>query len=327
MEYQAYIVEEKDNGYEGSVKTLDTEQLPAGDVLIKVSHSSLNFKDALSASGNKGVTRSYPHTPGIDAVGEVVSDASSTFQAGDEVLVIGYDLGMNTSGGFGEYIRVPKEWVMTKPAGLSPLQCMQWGTAGFTAALCVERILHQGLKPEDGSVLVTGATGGVGIVAVMLLNKLGFNVTALTGKPEAEGMLKEAGADSILLRQDFVDESSKPMLKPAFSAAVDVAGGKVLETVLKVLNYGGSVAACGLVDSPALSSSVFPFILRGVNLLGVDSVELPLSKKQSVWNKIGAEWSLPQLEEASQVISKDELSDRLSQILGGGAKGRYVLKH
>ena len=327
MEYQAYVVEEVEGKYSGQVKTLNTDQLPEGDVLIKVSHSSLNFKDALSNSGNKGVTRNFPHTPGIDAVGEVVEDASSTFKTGQTVVVVGYDLGMNTSGGFGEYIRVPKQWVLNLPNSMAPEQAMQWGTAGFTAALCIEKILLQGTKPEDGPVLVTGATGGVGIVAVMLLSKLGFDVTALTGKPEAEAMLKAAGAKSILLRDDFIDESPKPMLKPSFAAAVDVAGGKVLETVFKVLNYGGSVAACGLVNSPALSTSVFPFILRGINFLGVDSVELPLDVKQRVWNKMAEEWSLPQLADACQVINKDDLSSALEQILKGGAKGRYVLKH
>lgn len=327
MEYQAYVVEEQDGKYVGQVKTMLTDQLPQGDVLIKVSHSSLNFKDALSNSGNKGVTRSFPHTPGIDAVGEVVADTSSTFEKGQSVVVVGYDLGMNTAGGFGEYIRVPKGWVLNLPQGMSPEQAMQWGTAGFTAALCVEKVLHQGVKPEDGPVLVTGATGGVGIVAVMLLSKLGYDVTALTGKPEAEGLLKAAGAKSILLRDEFIDESPKPMLKPSFAAAVDVAGGKVLETVFKVLSYGGSVAACGLVNSPSLSTSVFPFILRGINFLGVDSVELPLDVKQRVWNKMGSEWSLPNLADACHVVGKEDLSSTLEQILKGGAKGRYVLKH
>ncbi len=327
MKYQAYVVEEQDGHYQGAVKELETDNLPAGDVLIKVSYSSVNFKDALSNSGNKGVTRSFPHTPGIDAVGQVVADASGTFAEGDSVLVVGYDLGMNTAGGFGEYIRVPKKWVMTLPAGLSPQQAMQWGTAGFTAALCIEKLLHQGVKPEDGAVLVTGATGGVGVVAVMLLSKLGFEVAALTGKSDAEAMLKSAGAKSVLLRDDFIDESPKPMLKPVFAAAVDVAGGKVLETIFKVLNYGGSVAACGLVNSPVLSTSVFPFILRGINFLGVDSVELPLEIKQRVWNKMADEWALPQLEDVSHVITKDQLAGTLAEVLNGGAKGRYVLEH
>lgn len=327
MEYQAYVVEEVDGKYEGSVKALDTEQLPAGDVLVKVSYSSLNFKDALSASGNKGVTRKFPHTPGIDAVGEVVSDSSATFKKDQKVVVVGYDLGMNTSGGLGEYIRVPKEWVMTLPEEMLPEQAMQWGTAGFTAALCVEKLLHQGLKPEDGKVLVTGATGGVGIVAVMLLNKLGFDVAALTGKADAGEMLKAAGASEVVMREEFIDDSPKPVLKPAFAAAVDVAGGKVLETVFKVLNYGGSVAACGLVNNPSFNASVFPFILRGVNLLGVDSVELPLEVKQRVWNKMGGEWALPELSNNCSVIGKDGLSVALGQILKGAAKGRFVLKH
>ena len=327
MKYKAYQVAQSDEGYQGQVVELDTNELPDSDVLIKVSHSSVNFKDALSNSGNKGVTRNFPHTPGIDAVGDVVECRNDQHQKGDSVMVIGYDLGMNTAGGYGEYIRVPAEWVLTLPAGLTPEMAAAWGTAGFTAALCIEKLQLNGVTPDKGAVLVTGATGGVGIVAVMLLHKLGYNVAAVTGKPSETERLKSLGADEVILRNDFIDESAKPMLKPLYAGAVDVAGGQMLETALKVVGYGGSVAACGLVNRPDFSASVFPFILRGVNLLGVDSVELPLSDKQNVWNKIGGEWALQNLHSQCETIGLDGLADVLKTVLNGGAVGRFIVAH
>lgn len=328
MRYKSFVVREVETGvFLGAVEELNTADLPAGDILINVTHSSLNFKDALSFSGNKGVTRLYPHTPGIDAVGVIAESNSAKFVVGQHVMVIGYDLGMNTSGGFGECIRVPANWVLTLPDGLSHINAMAFGTAGFTAALCVDKLLRVGLSPADGPVLVSGATGGVGSVAIRLLVKLGFEVHALSSKPDAEQYLNSIGAKLCIALDDFKLTHSKLLSKPFYAGAIDVAGGETLAAMLKVLKYQGSIACCGLVDNVTLNTTVLPFILRGVNLLGVDSVELPLEIKQDVWNKIAGEWSLPNLEVDFKLIDKSQLAQSLSLMLTGGNKGRFILQH
>mgnify|MGYP001082704621 CR=1 FL=1 len=324
--FSAYEVEElADGSYAGKRVEKELEDLPAGEVVIDVSYSSVNYKDALSASGNKGVTRNFPHTPGIDAVGTVVSSESSSVAVGSGVLVTGYDLGMGTAGGFGQRIRVPAGWVAQLPATLAPKESMCLGTAGLTAALCIDKLLNNGLTPDDGKVLVTGATGGVGILACALLSKLGFEVVASTGKPEAAQRLKELGVAELLPRQELSAENSRPLLKESYAAAVDVVGGNTLANVLKCIKAGGSVAACGLVESPALNTTVLPFILRGVNLLGVDSVEIPLAKKQAMWDLLASDWYLPELDSLVEEIGYAELGSALEKVLAGGAVGRYVL--
>jgi len=328
MKYSAYVVEEVGAlKFEGSIKELDTNDLPAGEVLIKVEYSSLNYKDALSASGNKGVTRNFPHTPGIDAAGIITESSSDKYKVGQEVIVIGYDLGMNTSGAFGGYIRVPAAWVIPRTNNITSKTSMAWGTAGFTSALCIEKLILSGIKANDGPVVVTGGTGGVGSVAIKLLSKLGFEVHAVTSKPEATEFLERLGASTVIMLSDFIDDSSKPMLKPLYSAGIDVAGGTVLTSMLKKINYQGVVACCGLVDSIALQTTVLPFILRGITLAGVDSVELPLEKKISVWDKISTDWSLDDIEGNAIEISLAQLQDSLDLILNGHAKGRFILKH
>ena len=326
--YKAYVVSEiEDKKFAGEVRDLDTADLPAGDVLIKVEYSSLNYKDALSASGNKGVTREYPHTPGIDAAGTVIESSAAQFNSGEEVIVVGYDLGMNTAGGFGEYIRVPAEWVVRKPAALGLRESMILGTAGFTAALCVDKLLAAGLNGDRGEVLVTGASGGVGSVAVALLSKLGFSVAAVTGKAEAESWLRELGAQTVIGREELGEPTPKPLLKPVWAGAVDTVGGPTLCNILKSLQYGCSAAACGMVQSPALDITVFPFILRGVNLLGVDSVELALPVKQAMWDKLAGDWQLEGLDSLATEITLDELDASLKQVLAGKARGRFLLRH
>ena len=328
MDYRAFVVNENDSGsYEAELKTLSSSDLPDGDVLIRVEYSSLNYKDALSFSGNKGVTRKFPHTPGIDSAGKVLSSNDASFTEGEDVLVVGYDLGMNTPGGFGEIISVPKEWVIKLPQELSMSESMAWGTAGFTAALCVKKLLQNGLTKDQGPVLVSGASGGVGSIATMLLSKLGFEVHALTSKVDDVAFFDAIGASKIVPLTDFMNQPARPMLKPIYSSAVDIAGGEVLATMVKCIKYGGSVACCGLVDSVALNTTVLPFILRGINLLGVDSVELPLPEKQAMWNTIAKEWELPGLLGNCQVIGPELLAQSLQSILAGQAKGRFVLKH
>jgi len=327
--FSAFVVKEVTQAdkpaYQGAVETRKVADLPAGDVLIRVAYSSLNFKDALSAVGNKGVTRQYPHTPGIDAAGVVAESSVAGFAAGDEVIVIGYDLGMGTAGGFGQFIRVPADWVVKRPSGLSLAESMIIGTAGFTAALCVDKLLQNGLRPEQGPVLVTGASGGVGSFAVALLAQLGYAVTAMSGSESSHDFLRGLGASHIIARDDYTQVSPKPMSKELWAGAVDVVGGDILFNVVKSLKYGGSVACCGLVASPQFQASVFPFILRGVNLLGVDSVNLPLAHKRQVWQKLATQWKLSHLADLETRLGMGELDDALARVLRGDSTGRLVL--
>ena len=324
--YKAFEVrEETEKNFVGTIVEKSALELAEGSVSIEVCYSSVNYKDALSASGSKAVTREYPHVPGIDAAGTVLASTDSNFAVGDEVVVTGYDLGMNTAGGFGQQVTVPGGWVTKLPVGLSLRDSMVLGTAGLTAGLRVNKLLLNGITPEAGKVLVTGATGGVGIIACALLVKLGFEVVASTGKLAETAKLTALGVSEVISREAFSEENPRPMLKESYAAAVDVAGGTTLVNVIKSLSYGGSVAACGLVDSPALSATVLPFILRGVNLLGVDSVELPLAQKQQVWNLFANEWALTDIDSLAETIVLAELPAVLAKVLAGGAIGRYVL--
>jgi acrylyl-CoA reductase (NADPH) len=324
--YKAFEVrEETEKKFVGAIVEKSALELVEGSVSIEVHYSSVNYKDALSASGSKAVTREYPHVPGIDAAGTVLASTDSNFAVGDEVVVTGYDLGMNTAGGFGQQATVPGGWVTKLPVGLSLHDSMVLGTAGLTAGLCVNKLLLNGITPESGKVLVTGATGGVGIIACALLVKLGFEVVASTGKLAEAAKLTALGVSEVISREAFSEENPRPMLKESYAAAVDVAGGATLVNVIKSLSYGGSVAACGLVDSPALSATVLPFILRGVNLLGVDSVELPLDQKQQIWNLFANEWALTDIDSLAETIVLAELPAVLAKVLAGGAIGRYVL--
>jgi putative YhdH/YhfP family quinone oxidoreductase len=307
------------------IKQKALSELPAGELIIEVRYSSLNYKDALSATGNKGVTRKYPHTPGIDAAGVVVDSTTKLFVAGDQVTVTGFDLGMNTSGGFGQYVSVPALWATKLPQSLSLKDSMGYGTAGLTAALCIIRLMASGLTKDSGEVLVTGATGGVGSVAVAILGKLGFNVVAATGKASEHDFLKGLGAKAIISREEANDTSGRPLQKPRWAGAVDTVGGNILATALKTTKYGGLVAACGNAMSPELNINVFPFILRGVSLLGVDSVEIPMRARQMAWNKLAGEWSIDLAKIVSEV-SLEDLSPKIDEILKGGIRGRVLVK-
>lgn len=324
--FRALVTEERDGKYVSTVKQREIDDLPAGEVLINVKYSSLNFKDGLSSAGNKGVTRNFPHTPGIDAAGVVAESSSADFAPGDEVIVTGYDLGMNTDGGFAEYIRVPAGWVVRKPEGLTLKETMAYGTAGFTAALSVMELTGRGVTPEKGTVLVTGSTGGVGSVAVAMLAKLGFKVAAVTGKADKADFLKGLGAADIISRADADDQSGKPMLKTLYAGAVDTVGGNILATAVKSTAYGGAVTACGLTQSTELNLNVFPFILRGVSLIGIDSVELPLARKQETWARIAKDLKIENIDGLSQEITLDELPDYLAVILKGGISGRVIVR-
>ena len=318
-------VEEKDGKFVGTVGERPMTSLPAGDVLIRVYWSSLNYKDALSASGNRGVTRTYPHTPGIDAAGVVESSSDERFHKGDEVVVTGYDLGMNTDGGFAEYVRVPAGWVVPLPEGLTLKEAMIYGTAGFTAGLSVKKLVDYGIRPEDGPVLVTGSTGGVGSVAVSILHTLGYTVTAVTGKPDAAEMLHHIGASVIVSHEDVTDTTGKALLKAKWAAVVDTVGGPILETALRTVRYGGCVTSCGNAAGFKLSVTVYPFILRGVALLGVDSVECPMNKRLALWKLLAGEWKPATLHDNVHEITLDELNDNIALILKGKLKGRTIV--
>jgi len=324
-QFNAFWVEKTDDDMAYSVVERSTDDLPPGDVLIRVQYSSVNYKDALSAKGNPGVTRHFPHTPGIDAAGIVEVSTSADFNVGDEVLIVGYDLGMNTPGGFGQYVRVPAEWIVKMPAGMSARESMVLGTAGFTAALCVAKLEQMGATPADGPVLVTGASGGVGSVAVALLAKLGFEVVASSGKADKVDYLKSLGAASVVGREELSGENKRPMLAETWAHAVDTVGGEILSNVIKQLKYGGSVAICGLVASPSFSTTVMPFIIRNVNVLGIDSVQLPIKEKRAIWQRLATDWRLTSLDTMTTEVGLSDLSDVIEQIFTGKVTGRTLV--
>jgi len=326
-EFQAFWVEKNDKEVSHTIKTRLVADLPEAEVLIKVKHSSVNYKDALSAKGMPGVTKAYPHTPGIDAAGTVVTSKSDVFKMGDEVICIGFDLGMNTPGGYGEYISVPANWITPMPEGLTAREAMVIGTAGFTAALCVEKIEAMGAKPADGPVLVTGATGGVGSVAVMLLAKLGYEVVASSGKASKTDFLKSLGATTVISRDALSEPNKRPMLATDYAHAVDCVGGEILSNIIKSLKPLGSVAICGLVASPVFNTTVLPFILRGVNVLGVDSVEIPISLKTHIWQRLATDWKLSGLEELTTEIGLEQLPTVIDEIIAGQVSGRTLVTH
>jgi acrylyl-CoA reductase (NADPH) len=324
--YRGMLVEEtQDKQMIRQITDLSIDDLPEGDVLVKVDYSSLNYKDALSASGNRGVTRKYPHTPGIDAAGVVAESASDAFKPGDEVIVTSYDLGMNTSGGFGQYIRVPAGWVVRLPENLTLRESMVYGTAGFTAALSVYRLTDYGITPDMGDVLVSGATGGVGSIAVSILSKIGYSVTAVNGIVDETDYLGEIGAQSIISIDEALDTSQRPMLKVRWAGCIDTVGGDILATSIKSTAPGGAVTSCGNVASHELPLTVFPFILRGVTLIGIDSQNCPMPLRQKAWDKIANEWKIPWLDRITSETSLNGVEAEIESMLQGKHKGRTIV--
>ncbi len=324
IEFKAFIVEEEEGSFIREIKSKLVSDLPEGDLLIKVHYSSLNYKDALSASGNKGVTRKYPHTPGIDVVGKVVSSKTKKFKAQDKVIVTSYDLGMNTDGGFGQYVRVPEDWAVKLPENLSMKEAMTIGTAGLTAGMSVLR-LTEIIKPEDGEIIVSGATGGVGALSISILRKLGYKISAITGKETGRDYLINLGADNIIMRKDFESIDNKPLLKPVFAGGIDTVGGVILENIIKSTNPMGVVTCCGNVASPKLDLTVFPFILRGVSLIGIDSQNYPMAYRERVWKKLSRDWKPDKLANICTEITLNELTEKIDLMLNGKLKGRTVL--
>ena len=324
--FRALVVSKTDEKtFTREITERSISDLPEGEVLIRVHFSSLNYKDGLSCIGNPGVTRNYPHTPGIDASGKVTESSDSQFKTGDSVIVTSYDLGMNTSGGFGEYIRVPADWVVPLPESLSLKDAMVYGTAGFTAALSVHALQKHGVSPEQGEIVVTGSTGGVGSISVALLSHLGYNVVAATGKTNETEYLSGLGAKEIIHRDEVKDDSKKPLLRERWAGAIDTVGGTTLATLLKATKRGGAVASTGLVDSADLPTSVFPFILRGVSLLGIDSGFTPTKLRREIWNKLAGDWKLSQLDQLKIDCNLEGLDPEIDKILAGGQRGRVVV--
>lgn len=326
--FNALIVEKTDDGrYVRAIRQRNIAELPPGDLVVRVGYSSLNYKDALSATGHPGVTRQFPHTPGIDAAGKVVSCESGAFAAGDSVIVTGYDLGMETDGGWGEFIRIPAEWAVRLPAGLTLREGMALGTAGFTAALSVLKLGQAGVTPPDGDILVTGATGGVGALAVAILAKAGYRVVASTGKSSDEAFLRHLGAAEIIPREQVTAGSERPLMKERWAGCVDVVGGDTLAAAIKSTRYGGAVTCCGLVGSTELPINVFPFILRGVRLIGIDSAQCPAETRLQVWKKLAREWKPEQLQDMTTESPLEGLEEKIQAMLRGGSRGRVVVKH
>ncbi len=322
-----WVSELPDGSFKREIVTKNLSDLPKNEVLIKVAYSALNFKDALSATGNKGITRQFPHIPGIDASGVVVSDSTSTFQPGEPVLVTSYDLGMNTFGGFAEYVCVPAAWVVRLPEGIDLKQAMVLGTAGFTAALALHKMEQNGQTPAMGPVLVTGSTGGMGSMAVAMLHKAGYEVIASTGKEAEHDYLKKLGATTIIHRSEVYDDTAKPFLKTRWAGAIDTVGGITLATILKACGHNGNVAVCGLVEKPELLTTVFPFIIKGNNLLGIESATCDMTTRLKVWGNLAGKWKFNFLDEGVTLCDLSELNEKyIPAMLAGKTKGRVVVK-
>ncbi len=325
MSYLAYQVKETAEGFKGSIKELPIPTLEDGNVLIKVNYSSLNYKDALAATGVKGVVKEYPFTPGIDSAGEVIDSRSNNFVRGDHVVVTGYKMGMSVNGGFGGIIHVPERWIVKIPKNLSQLNVMEIGTAGLTAAASVKKLLDSNVS-NNLPVLVSGATGGVGSVAVNILNKLNYKVHALTGKPTHEKVLVAMGAHEIIDRNEFLDSGVRPLDKAVYGGGVDTVGGDILSKMLSMTSNNGAVSCCGNVAGANFKSSVFPFILRGISLHGIDSAESSIELKKHLWEMLSSDWSVS-LSDQTRIIELKDIEPEISKILDGQQIGRVVIKH
>lgn len=325
--FKALVVNKIESDFTVNVKELMIQDLPAGDLFIKVSYSSVNYKDGLASTPDGKIVRTYPFIPGIDLAGVVVRSKDSRFNEGDEVIATSYEIGVSHYGGYSEYAQIPAKWVVPLPEGLSLKEAMVYGTAGLTAALSVQRLEENGLTPEKGSVLVTGATGGVGSIAVAILAKRGYHVIASTGKQSEHDFLLEIGASEILSREDVTGEKVRALDKQLWAAAVDPVGGKTLASILSKITYNGSVAVSGLTGGGDVPTTVFPFILRGVNLLGIDSVYCPMETRISLWKRMATDFKPENLLKIINTeVSLEVLPNYLSSILKGEARGRTIVK-
>lgn len=317
--------ENSDNTFSYGFEELNFDFLPKNDVLIKVHYTALNYKDALVAKGHKGIARNYPTIPGVDAAGEIVESNDSTFRVGEKVIVTGHDLGMNTPGGFAEYISVPSSWVVPCPINLSLKEAMAFGTAGVTAGICVNEIIKSDIEPQDGKIVVTGSTGGVGTMAIGILDKLGYNVVAVSGKQEKIDWLKSIGADEVIPREELLIESNRPLLSSKWIGAIDNVGGLMLENLLKTTGHHGVVCSVGLVSSDKFSTTVYPFILRGLKLIGIDSAERGLEQKLSIWLKLTEHWKPKNFSNMYREVKFDNIIEEIEKIHKGGQVGKVLI--
>ena len=310
----------------GGLQSVPSDDLPSGDVTIRVVYSSINYKDALAATGHPGVVRNFPHIPGIDAAGYVVESKSDQFQVGDAEIVTSYELGVERWGGWSEFIRVKPEWVVPLPAGLTLKESMILGTAGLTAAMCVNSLIQHEISTDPGNVLVSGASGGVGSFALSLLKRSGFHPVAVTGKPSAALRLVELGAREVIGRDELEDDSKKPLLKARWSAAIDTVGGSILSNVIRSIQPNGCVAACGNAGGAELDLTVFPFILRGITLDGIDSAWYPIEKRTTLWQKLATDWKLPDLDSRAKIIPLEQVQETVNAMLKGEHQERTIIQ-
>jgi acrylyl-CoA reductase (NADPH) len=325
-EFKALVVDKTETTFSARIKNISYTSLPAGEVLIKVAYSSVNYKDGLASIPDGRIVRSYPFVPGIDIAGVVVSSDDPRYSEGDQVIATSYEIGVSHYGGFSEYARIPADWIVPLPENLTLKEAMIFGTAGFTAALSVQRLEENGLTPEKGKVLVTGATGGVGSIAAAILAKRGYHVVASTGKDSEHDFLHKLGAKEIVSREEVYNGKIKALDKQLWAGAVDPVGGESLAAVLSKILYNGSVAVSGLTGGGNVSTTVFPFILRGINLLGIDSVYCPMEVRKPLWKRMATDFKPEVLDLISKEIRLEELPQTLPFILQGQARGRYIVK-
>lgn len=326
MTFRALIVDRLDDKISAAVKLIEKDALPSGNVEIDVEWSGLNYKDGLCLLGKGGLVRTYPHVPGIDFAGSVAASSDQGFSPGDKVILTGWGVGERYWGGYSQKARVNADWLVKLPSKMTTRQAMGVGTAGLSAMLAINRLEADGLQPANGPVLVTGASGGVGTIAILLLKSLGYKVAALTGRPENARALMELGADEILDRHEMEQPQTRPLLSQKWAGAVDCVGGAILANLLKQINYGSGVAAIGLAGGADLPASVIPFILRGVSLFGIDSVMQPIKSRQEAWRRLAQLVDFKRLESALSEARLEELPDLGRKILAGEIAGRVVVK-
>jgi acrylyl-CoA reductase (NADPH) len=325
-EFRALVVDKTESDFTVGIKNIYFNDLPAGEVLIKVAYSSINYKDGLASIPEGKIVRSYPFIPGIDLAGVVVSSEDPRYREGDQVIATSYEIGVSHYGGYSEYARIPADWIVPLPENFSLKEAMIYGTAGLTAALSVQRLEENGLTPEKGKVLVTGATGGVGSIAVAILAKRGYDVVASTGKESEHDYLHKLGANEVVSRDEVYNGKVKALDKQLWAGAVDPVGGESLAAILSKIHYNGSVAVSGLTGGGNVPTTVFPFILRGINLLGIDSVYCPMEVRKPLWERMASDFKPEVLESISKEISLEELPQTLPIILQGQARGRFIVK-
>jgi putative YhdH/YhfP family quinone oxidoreductase len=325
--FRAFVVNKTEEGFTAGFKELTLADLPQGEVLIKVAYSSVNYKDGLASIPEGRIVRTYPFVPGVDLAGIVAESSDSRFKTGDEVLATSYELGVSHYGGYSEYARVKADWVVPLPDGLTFKEAMALGTAGFTAALAIHQLEKNGLKPQNGPVLITGASGGVGSIGINILSALGYTVAASTGKSSEHDYLKELGASEIISREETSAESNRPLEKERWAGSLDSVGGSTLAYLIRTTKYGGSIAAFGNTGGPNLNTTVFPFILRAINLLGIDSVNCPMELRSNLWRRLASNYKPGHLlDRIGNEVRFEELPQALATILKGGTRGRTIIK-